>query len=430
MVGIGVRSARAVVIVIGVVLSAAGAYGGGFALYEGSAHGNATGGGMVARAGDASVLFYNPAGITRLPGTRITAGVTAIVPTARVATVFDGATTVEQTEPEIWTVPHLYVSYQGSPIVWYALGVFSRFGLGTAYSPDWAGRYNTVKGMIRTVSVNPNIAVKANEHLSLSMGLSWTWMDLCLTQKIDFSSIQAPDPDTYDADIDQALSGNGCAPGFTAAAHWRISNRLAFGISYWSKIRQHLTGRADFTKPVALQAVAPAVFNDTAVSGDVTLPDMLFVGLSVQPFAGCTLELGGIRTGWSSYQSLDIHYDVPILPGVSTTRRQARWHDVWRIHVGLAYRASEVLDLRFGYVWDPTPVPDATADYLVPANDRRLFCLGLGVHGKHWRLDLSYGYLRVKDRSVAARPAEGILDSTFEAGCAHLIGLSLSRDFW
>lgn len=429
MVGIRVQSARAV-IVFAFVFSTGAAHGAGFALYEGSARGNALGGGMVARARDASVLYYNPAGMTRLGGSTITAGVTAIVPGARVGTMSGGVTAAYETESATWTVPHFYISHQASPRVWCGLGVFSRFGLGTAYPPEWPGRYNTVKGEVHTLSVNPNIAFKADEHLSFSVGLSWTWMDLALAQKIDFFNLQTPDPHTREADIDQALSGNGCAAGFTAAAHWRMSNRLAIGVSYWSKTKQHLTGQADFTKPRALQVVAQALFNDTAVSGDVTLPDMLFVGLSLGPLAGCTLELGGVRTGWSRFQALEIHYDTPILPGVSTIRRKAGWQDVWRLHAGLEYRVAEFLDLRFGYVWDPTPVPDVTADYLVPADDRRLFCVGLGLHTGRWRLDLSYGILDVDERRVAARPAEGVLDSRFEGGRAHLIGLSLNRDIW
>ncbi len=55
----------------GILLGGQVCFGAGFALYEGSARGNALGGTLVARADDASALFYNPAGITQLPGLQV-----------------------------------------------------------------------------------------------------------------------------------------------------------------------------------------------------------------------------------------------------------------------------------------------------------------------------------------------------------------------
>ena len=97
--------------------------------------------------------------------------------------------------------------------------------------------------------------------------------------------------------------------------------------------------------------------------------------------------------------------------------------------VGLEYEASYLLDLRLSYVIDLSPVPDETANYLVPANDRHFFSVGCGFHWDLWRLDLSYGYLHVKERAVIGRPADGVLDSKFEGGHAHLVGVSLGYEF-
>ncbi|MDY6952264.1 MAG: transporter, partial [Thermodesulfobacteriota bacterium] len=52
--------------VVGLLVAASMAQGAGFALYEGSARGNALGGTLVGRADDPSAIFFNPAGITQL----------------------------------------------------------------------------------------------------------------------------------------------------------------------------------------------------------------------------------------------------------------------------------------------------------------------------------------------------------------------------
>ena len=56
------------------------AFAAGFALYETGARGTALGGAMIARADDPSALFFNPAGITQLPGTQTLFGLTMIAP--------------------------------------------------------------------------------------------------------------------------------------------------------------------------------------------------------------------------------------------------------------------------------------------------------------------------------------------------------------
>jgi len=74
---------------LGVLATAHLCYGAGFALFEGSARGNALGGAMVGRADDPSALYYNPAGITQLPGIQVMGGGTIILPSTEVRTEFE-----------------------------------------------------------------------------------------------------------------------------------------------------------------------------------------------------------------------------------------------------------------------------------------------------------------------------------------------------
>lgn len=62
---------------LGIVVLASGSHqcsGAGFAIWEGSARGTALGQADVGRADDPSALFYNPAGITQLPGLQVMEG--------------------------------------------------------------------------------------------------------------------------------------------------------------------------------------------------------------------------------------------------------------------------------------------------------------------------------------------------------------------
>ena len=100
------------------------------------------------------------------------------------------------------------------------------------------------------------------------------------------------------------------------------------------------------------------------------------------------------------------------------------WDDVFRYQVGMEYALNETWALRAGYVFDETPDPDRTMDYIVPANDRNLFSVAAGYQKGDFFCDLSYTYLMIVDRDVAPRPAEGVLPGEYQDGDTHLIGIS------
>jgi len=411
--------------VLGLVLSANLALGAGFALYEGSARGNALGGALVGRADDPSALFYNPAGITQLAGFQVMAGATTIGPKTDVVTTCRGTDTRSETKANLWVSPHLYSTRQCTDAIWFGLGVFSRFGLGTEFDDTWPGRYNNYNAVIQTLTVNPNVAFKVNERLSLAAGASWMWFDLTLEQKIDFGGMVGnPNP----LDVDQSLTGEGDSSGygFNLALRYKACEWMSLGTSYISQIRQKIKGDADFSKPSGMPA---SLFRDTRASGEIRLPDMVFVGLAFYPVGRMSLEIDGVWTGWSTYDKFTVDYRDPILPGLDSVTRDKQWNDVWRLQLGAEYQALDWLDFRLGYVRDNSPIAAETADYLVPSNDRHVYTMGCGIHWGRWIGDLSYSYVVSENRSVVARPEEGILDARFEDGYAHMFGFSIGRGF-
>ncbi len=396
-------------------------YGAGFALYEGSARANAMGGAMVGKADDPSAIFYNPAGITQLKGTQFMTGATAIIPGTDVTTKNDplrgGRTETTPTESNVWLPPHIYMTHQLSDQFYLGFGVMGLFGLGTEFDPDWPGRFNSYKAVIQTLTFNPNIAWKINDQLSIAAGIDVMWFDLELRNKI-LLGVTPNGP----IETDQRLTGDSFGYGGNVAIHYRPCQWAALGVSYRSRIDQDVEGRAKFD----------GIINDTDAEGSITLPDEVYMGLAIYPMPKLSLEVGAIWTNWNTFDKLVIDYNEPLLGRISQVEREKNWHDAWRIFFGAEYKVNDMLDLRVGYVYDEEPIPDETVDYLVPANDRHLFSFGPGIHWCGWTLDLSYTYLLVTDRTVDATgrfPVDRVLDSEFEEGHAHLIGLSVSHQF-
>ncbi len=75
------------------------------------------------------------------------------------------------------------------------------------------------------------------------------------------------------------------------------------------------------------------------------------------------------------------------------------------------------------------PYPKGTVDYLVPLNDRQHYNCGFGVHWDCWSIDLSYTYIRSKNRNYDARLLDGVLAGRIHDIDAHLIGFGVGYKF-
>ena len=395
-------------VVILMALLSPTAFGAGFALYEGGTRGNVMGAAMTAVADDPSAMYFNPAGMTELEGVQVMGGLTLIAPSAKVTTTTPAGPVTTETEDNVYIPPHLYATWGMNDRTWLGLGVYSRFGLGTEFPEDWPGRYNNYKAVAQSLSFNPNVALKVNDQVSLGAGVSAMWFDLDLRRKLP-NPVMAGGPD-----LDFQLSGDSVGYGFNVGARWAPVESLALGVGYQSEVKQEVEGDASVSG------------RKGDAGGDITLPDMIFMGMTVKPVEKWLVGLGVIRTGWSSYDELAITLD-PRLLGTPSVVSPKDWDDVWRFGLGAEYELNESWTLRAGYTYDPEPGPDSTADYLVPANDRNLYSLGAGYHWKEWTIDMSYTYLVMDCRTIEPRLEQGILPSEFTDGKTHLVGLSVSR---
>jgi len=127
-----------------------------------------------AEAADASTIFYNPAGLSRLDGTQISAGATVVVPHSTFndtgSTHFTGApaggTAANDYAPNSVTAPSLYFSKKLNDQWAVGFGLFVPYGAKLDYGNTWTGRYALSNIKLEAVNLNPSVAWKLNEHHS------------------------------------------------------------------------------------------------------------------------------------------------------------------------------------------------------------------------------------------------------------------------
>lgn len=404
---------RAVVTRTALSLALAGAFAGmasqahasAFALIEQSASGLGDSfAGAAASAEDASTIYYNPAGMSLLPGTQVSVGAAFI----NVSTKFnDSASTAGGGRPlgsnggdagSLATVPNAYFAMDVAPGLKAGLGVSVPFGLKTEYSSDWIGRFQAIKSEIDTLNINPSLSYKVNDTVSLGFGVSY--------QKIDAEFTNAVNLGVAEGSADIKASDN--AWGYNAGAMFQISPDMRLGVSYRSAISYHLTGTASFSPGV------PAPSGN--VHTDIKMPDSASISLLQRLNPSWTLLADATWTGWSKIQQLNIISDVT---GSSLSNTPENFRDTWRVAVGAKYRYNDAWTIKLGTAYDQTPVNDTDRTARLPDENR----LWASVGGQYRMssastLDLGYAHLFVKDASINQAnpgPLGGSLVGTYKA---------------
>jgi len=185
-------------------LAVAGAFAGGvsqahasaFALIEQSASGlGSSYAGAAAAADDASIIFYNPAGMSLLPGMQVSAGLALINLSAKFSD--SGSTPGAGPRPlgndggnagDLSAVPNVYFAMDLAPDWKVGVGVSVPFGLKTEYDPAWMGRFQAIKSDISTLNINPAVSYKLNQTVSLGFGLNYQSIDAEFTNAVNLGA--------------------------------------------------------------------------------------------------------------------------------------------------------------------------------------------------------------------------------------------------
>lgn len=145
-----------------------------------STSGQGTAQANAAEAVDATTVFYNPAGMTRLPHEMVSQG--AQVLSAHGNFENEGTTDVDNQTvkggnggsflPKLIGGGEFYGVLPAYDGVALGLGVFVPFGANINYKSDWAGRYLLKSVAIESLNFNPSIAYRLGEHHSIGFGVS------------------------------------------------------------------------------------------------------------------------------------------------------------------------------------------------------------------------------------------------------------------
>jgi len=385
----------------------------GFALAEQSASGMGNAyAGAAAIAEDASTIFFNPAGMTYIDGTQAVGALHLIKPNAE----FKNRGTLGvmgddgPNAGDLAFVPNFYFMTELTPSIKAGIGVNVPFGLKTEYDDQWLGRFQAVKSELKTININPSIAFKVSDQLSLGLGVSAMWAEAELTRQV-FTG--GPEPEVR-------IKGDDWGFGFNLGAIYQATADTRVGIAYRSKVKQELDGKAKFEAPLAGLS--------TDVTAKVDLPESFSASVFSRLNSKWDLMADVTWTRWSRFQELRILRNN----GTTLTVTPENWENTMRYSIGINYHYSDTVKLRAGLAYDAEAIKDEFRTARIPGNDRKWLSLGAG-----WKvtpvstLDIGYSHLFVSDAKIddnQLASGNGRLTGDFE-GSADILSLQYTHQF-
>lgn len=365
--------------------------------------------GVTAAAEDPSHMFFNPGALGFQEGVQAQATGGLILPRVKLENA--SATTVSNAPisgrsrkgdvAEDPVVPTIYGSWQLSPQWYVGLGVSAPWGLTTEYPDNWVGRYHGINSELRTININPALAVRPIPQLSIGFGAQIQYAETKLTNAIDFGTIAGgvSNPAT-DGKVE--LEGNDWGLGFTLGFVADVTPTTRIGLAYRSKVEHTFKGDADFTLDSSgLGAVISGLtgaFVDTGAKAALTTPESAAFGFVQKLTDRWDLRGEAALMRWNRFDELRVRFDNPNQPDNVT---EQNWDDSWFLALGSTFRLRQDLLLRVGIAHDEAPVRTKFRTPRIPDNDRTWIAFGASFEPGPWlSVDIGYAHIFVEDSQV------------------------------
>lgn len=324
-------------------------YAAGFQLSEQSAiqMGRAMAGAGIV-GDDLSAVHYNPAGMTLLSGTRMQATGTWVA----VNLDYEGDSgQSENGRLKGQIIPAGFITHQINDSLWAGLGLTVPYGMGTEYGEGWEGKSRGTESMILTFDINPNLAWKVNEKLSVGGGISLQYAKA----ELGMGPMQAN------------VKGDSWAWGWNVGLMFQPVETVRLGLAYRSHIAHNAEGHTDVKGLLNLTS-------DMKVR--IKTPDT--VTLSATWEATDALRLSGTArwSKWSNFRSLNVQNLDLAGTKLGTTVVENNWDDTWFFSVGADYKLNGQWTVRGGVAYDQGPVENQYRMAVIPDTDRVWFSGG------------------------------------------------------
>jgi len=379
-------------LLLSVTLAPRAARAGGIELYEiATPDVGLASAGYAARAEDASTLFKNPAGMSRLEGAQFEGGLQALY--GSVSFSPDANTSIrlgtEGGDNAVGWLPgaSLFVVMPVGEKWRVGLGMLSYFGLAEDYGDNWVGRYYVQKSALLGMTVMPSVSFQATDWLSLGVGVNamYGYLDTDIAVNTGIAS----------PDAKMSLKDTTWGFGADVGVLIRAGDQTRFGITYLSPVKLDFKDKPSFTGDLG-PVLGPILANPRALNLGVTVPQSVMVSAY---HAFCDAWAIMLDFGWQDWS--EFGYVQAGVESGGTTTLNLKYQDTFHGAVGAQFRASEKWLLSGGVAFDSSAVKDENRTVTLPMG--RAWRFGLGAQyqlSRSVNLGAAYTFMWAGDMAV------------------------------
>lgn len=396
------------------MLVAGSAWASGFRIPEQSVDSVAKAGANVASAVNASTSYYNPAKMVmtkdawQFEGALTYINLPSISYDDNRTPLFNG-----ESKSEDFLLPTFFFVSPDVNNFRFGISATAPFGLSKRWEQPFP-RSTAQEYSLHVYELNPTVAYKTCDYFSLAGGVRLLYASADVT-----SLAVKPSGLTARRDMD----GDAYEFGWNIAANLHPTKEMNIAVTYRSNVD------IDFDGDVTLATNTPAPF-EMNTGGNVTLPAPAVLSVSLAyTFGPATIDFTWDRTFWSEYESIDFHYDSPVVHPVLqafTAPIPKNWDDTSGYRIGLDYVLNDSVTLMAGFAYDESPVIEETLNFELPGSDAWLYSLGFKYRvNDQIEIGLAYLYDYKEDRTVT----NSTINGEFTDAAAHLVSAGIKYDF-
>jgi long-chain fatty acid transport protein len=370
------------------------AQAGGISLYEiGTPDVGLASAGFAARAQDASTLYKNPAGMSRLNDAQLQAGIQVLYGAVQFSPDSKTSPTLGNKDGGVAVgalpgVSLFYVQPLGEK--WrVGFGTFNSFGLMATYDKNWVGRYYAQESALVGISFMPSVSYQATDWLSF--GASLNAMYGYLNNKV---AVNNPGPFRSDGEM-KYVDGN-WGFGGNGGILLEPAKGTRFGLTYTSPVKLDFADKPTFT---GLGPVLGAVLSNPAeLSIGMTVPQSVMLGV-YQEITDRLALMGDVGwQDWSQFGYVQLGVDSA---NPKQLTGNLNYQDTWHAALGAQYTFSDHWVGTAGMAYDSSAVNDANRTVVLPMSQAWRFGVGaLWQVSENVYLNAAYEFMWAGDMPV------------------------------
>ncbi|MEN6319875.1 MAG: OmpP1/FadL family transporter [Syntrophaceae bacterium] len=360
-------------LVMAVVFVCGPAWAGGIMLYQfGSPDVGYASAGYAARAQDASTVFTNPAGMSRLESSQFLGGMQALYSDLKFNPNSDTKVPGGGNDGGVaigWSPGgSLFVVQKLNQDLSLGFGVLSYFGLSQQFDDNWVGRYYVQKSTLVGMTLTPAVSYKVYDWLYLGAGLNLMYGYLSDQAAINNMTNTLPDGQLKYKDDTWGYGAN-------LGILLEPQKGTRFGLTYLSEVKLEFSDVPEFSGlgPGLRTALAAKGLLSSSLDLKLTVPQMLMFSAYHELNSKWAI-MGNLGwQDWSRFGKADvgINTDNP-----TTLTVDSHYKDTWHFALATQYTYSPAWKFSFGIAYDSSAVTDENRTVSVPMGEIKSFAFG------------------------------------------------------